>query len=44
MVKVALNGTYLGGKIPTALQNEVYTFWKTYYGMETCVMINQLVN
>ena len=35
MVKTALNYTYLGGKTPTALQNEVSTCRK-------CIMIERL--
>ena len=44
MVKTALKDTYLGGKTPTALQNEVSTFRKTYYDRETRVMVNRSVN
>ena len=44
MVKTALNDTYLGGKTPTALQNEVSTCRIMYYDRETCVMVNQSLN
>ena len=44
MVKTALKDTYLWGKTPTALQNEVTTFRKMYYDKDNQVMINQSVN
>ena len=44
MVKTALKDTYLGGKTPTALQNEVSACRKMYYDKETWVMVNQSVN
>ena len=44
MVKTALNNIYIGGKTPTALQNEISTFWKMYYDIETRGMVNQSVN
>ena len=44
MVKTALNNIYIGGKTPTALQNEISTFWKMYYDIETRGMFNQSVN
>ena len=44
MVRTALKDTYLGGKNPTELQNEVSTYRQMYYDRETRVMINQSVN
>ena len=44
MVKTSQNGTYLGGRTPTALQNEVATCRKIYYDKENQVVINNLVN
>ena len=44
MVKTALKDTYLGGKTPTALQNEVSACRKMYYDRETWVMVNQSAN
>ena len=44
MVKTAPNDTYLEYTTPTALKNEVSTFWEIYDDKETWVMINQLVN
>ena len=44
MVKTSLKDTYLGGKTPTALKNEVATCWQMYYDKENQVMINQSVN
>ena len=44
MLKIDLKDTYLWGTNPTALQNEVSTCQKTYYGRETRVMVNQSVN
>ena len=44
MVKTALKDKYLGGKTPTALQNEVSTCRKMYYYREIRVIVNQSVN
>ena len=44
MVKSALKDTYLGGKTPTELKNEVSTCRQIYYDIETHVMVNQSVN
>ena len=44
MVKTSLKDTYLGGKTPTELQNEVSTFRKMYDYRETRVVVNQSVN
>ena len=44
MVKTSLKDKYLGGKTPTALQNEVATFRNMYYDKVDRVMINQSTN
>ena len=44
MVKTDLKDTYLGGKTPTSLKNEVSTFRKVYSDIETLVIVNQSVN
>ena len=44
MVKKALKDTYLGGKTPKALQNEVFKCRIMYYDKEARVMVNQSVN
>ena len=44
MVKTSLKDTYIGGKTPIALQNEVSTCRQIYYDKDTRVMVNQLLN
>ena len=44
MVHTALDDTSLVETTPTALKNEVSTFWKMYYDKETWIMLNQSVN
>ena len=44
MVKNSLKDTYLVGKTPTALQNEVSTCRQIYHDIETQVMVNHSVN
>ena len=44
MVKTVLKYTYIGGKNPTELKNEVATCRKMYDDKENQVTINQSVN
>ena len=44
MVKIVLKDTYVGGKTPTALKNEVATCRKLYCDRENQIMINLSVN
>ena len=44
MVKTVLKYTYIGGKNPTELKNEVATCRKMYDDKENQVMMNQSVN
>ena len=44
MIKAALKEAYFGGTTPTALQNEFSTYQQNYYGRETRVMFNHLIN
>ena len=44
MAKTLLKESYLGGKTPKALKNEVYKFREMYDDKDTRVMFNQSVN
>ena len=43
-VKTVLKNTYLGGINPTEMEYDISTWRKRYYGKETWITVNQLVN